>query len=274
MKIFDAFTFFNETELLKIRMELLHDVVDHFVIAESNLTHSGKEKDHILHSNWNDYAEYHDKMIYIPVQQSTEGLVFNEVSTYTPTDASWQLENQQRNALAYIRKQVRDDDFVLIGDLDEIPSPDTIQVLRTMPPPPFPLSMQMLFHYYYLNCQNTGYDRNWSGTVICTGKQFKQEYPQYYRDHRNSYYKFPNAGYHFSFMGGPKKIKEKIESFAHTEFNREDIKDSSNIYDAFENGKDVLKRPGVSFQFEDPEAYPENIRNIMEKYPHLVKWPV
>ena len=41
MKAFDCFTFFNELDLLKIRLELLEDVVDYHVIVESNLTHSG-----------------------------------------------------------------------------------------------------------------------------------------------------------------------------------------------------------------------------------------
>ena len=37
MKTFDCFTFFNELDLLKIRLELLEDVVDYHVIVESNL---------------------------------------------------------------------------------------------------------------------------------------------------------------------------------------------------------------------------------------------
>jgi beta-1,4-mannosyl-glycoprotein beta-1,4-N-acetylglucosaminyltransferase len=272
MKIFDAFTFFNETELLKIRLELLKDVVDYHVIAESNLTHSGKEKEYILESEWNSYSEYHSKMIYLPVVQSTEGLSFEKVDTYSPTNGSWQLENQQRNALHYIKDKVKDDDYVLIGDLDELPSPEAITVLRSMPPPPFPLSMQMLFHYYYMNCQNVGYDRLWNGTVVCTGKQFKEQPPQYYRDNRNAYHRFPKGGYHFSFLGGPEKIKQKIEAFAHTEFNRDDIKEDTNIISAYSKGIDVLNRPGVEFEFVNPYQYPKEIRDLMHKYPHLIKW--
>ena len=44
MKIFDVFTFYNELDLLELRMEILGDVVDYFVINESNITFTGKEK--------------------------------------------------------------------------------------------------------------------------------------------------------------------------------------------------------------------------------------
>ena len=48
MKIIDAFSFFNEVDLLKLRLEYLRDVVDYFVISECNYTHSGKSKPYYL----------------------------------------------------------------------------------------------------------------------------------------------------------------------------------------------------------------------------------
>ena len=44
MKIYDCFTYFNEDQLLKLRLETLWDVVDYFVICESVLTHTGQHK--------------------------------------------------------------------------------------------------------------------------------------------------------------------------------------------------------------------------------------
>jgi len=52
MKVFDLFCFFNEVDLLGIRLELLKDVIDQHVISESNLTHSGKDKPYILEKEW------------------------------------------------------------------------------------------------------------------------------------------------------------------------------------------------------------------------------
>ena len=44
MKIFDCFIFNNEVELLELRLNILNDVVDKFVIVEGSSTFSGKKK--------------------------------------------------------------------------------------------------------------------------------------------------------------------------------------------------------------------------------------
>ena len=43
-KIFDCFMFNNETMLLEIRLNILNEYVDYFVIVESAETHSGLKK--------------------------------------------------------------------------------------------------------------------------------------------------------------------------------------------------------------------------------------
>lgn len=43
MKNFDTITFFNELDLLELRLNILNDVVDYFVINEANITFTGKE---------------------------------------------------------------------------------------------------------------------------------------------------------------------------------------------------------------------------------------
>ena len=44
MKIIDCFTFYNELELLIYRLNILNNVVDHFIIVESTHTHAGHTK--------------------------------------------------------------------------------------------------------------------------------------------------------------------------------------------------------------------------------------
>ena len=43
-KMIDAFLFFNEIEMLKIRLEYLGPVIDYFVIAEADIDFAGKKK--------------------------------------------------------------------------------------------------------------------------------------------------------------------------------------------------------------------------------------
>ena len=43
--VIDCFIFFNELEMLEFRLEELNEHVDYFVLVESNLTHTGIEKE-------------------------------------------------------------------------------------------------------------------------------------------------------------------------------------------------------------------------------------
>ena len=42
--IVDCFTFFNELDLLEIRLKYLYDSVDYFIIVEADKTHNGEDK--------------------------------------------------------------------------------------------------------------------------------------------------------------------------------------------------------------------------------------
>jgi beta-1,4-mannosyl-glycoprotein beta-1,4-N-acetylglucosaminyltransferase len=272
MKIIDCVTFFEELDLLEFRLKYLSEVVDYFVIVESNLTHSGKPKPYNIQDNWDRFSRWKNKLIYLQISQTTEGLSFDEVKSYTPTNGSWILEQQQRMSMMHASNTIAEGDIVLVGDLDEIPD---IQLLKEIKDSGInydtPVSLSQLFHYYYMNCQNTGFERCWNGTVISTGKQFKAINPQTLRDNRNHYPRFNNAGWHFSFLNGPEKIKRKIESFAHTEFNRPDIISDENIQRAIEKGEDIFNRPGVTYEFVNIDQYPEDLRMLMLDYPQFIK---
>ena len=69
--IYDCFTFFNELDILEIRLNTLYDTVDYFVIAEANKTHTGKEKDYVFEKNQARFSNFLDKIIYIKVDDFT-----------------------------------------------------------------------------------------------------------------------------------------------------------------------------------------------------------
>jgi len=68
MKLYDCFTFFNELELLDLRLMTLNDVVDFFVLVEANRTHTGAPKEFIFEKNKDMFAEYLDKIIYVKIE--------------------------------------------------------------------------------------------------------------------------------------------------------------------------------------------------------------
>lgn len=272
MKIYDCFTFFNELDLLEIRLSILDKVVDHFVIIESNYSHSGKQKKYNFLESKQRYEKWENKIIYYPIKQSIDGLAFEEkISAYNPTSTAWILENDQRDAIKNINYLLENDDIILVSDLDEIPNPKVIKNLKLENEP---FSLEMLLHYYFLNCQNIGDSRWWSGTVITNGKLFKQTTPQTLRNNRDNYKKIKNAGWHFSYLGGVEKIKHKIQSFAHQEYNKEEFLNDEELLNFVINGKDIFNRQGEIFLFVTPHFYPKKLQQIIKKYPHLLYYPL
>ena len=63
MKIFDCFIFNHEIELLEMRMNILNDYVDKFVITEGDITFSGKPKESHFSNNRERFAKWEDKII-------------------------------------------------------------------------------------------------------------------------------------------------------------------------------------------------------------------
>lgn len=273
--IFDAVCFFNEIDLLEFRMKLLDSTVDFFVISEANLTHSGKPKPYYFEENKDRFKEWEHKIIYYPIELSTEGLQFNKVDSYTPDDGSWILENAQRNALLYLNEKVKDDDIVMISDVDEIPNYRILKAIKSgLLKIHTSKSLIQSFHYFWMNYRMKGRDEFWRGTVIVPGNEFILNTPQDFRDNRNNYNAIAYGGWHFSYLGGVEKIIKKIESFAHTEFNRDDIKSEENIRQALEEGKDIFGRNDIRFEkltSVDGVEYPPRLINLMRQYPQFIK---
>src|SRR5208282_5388986 len=66
--IYDTFMFFNELEILKIRLSELYDTVDQFVIVEAPLTHKGDPKPMYFADNLSQFSAWMDKIRYITIQ--------------------------------------------------------------------------------------------------------------------------------------------------------------------------------------------------------------
>ncbi|MCH5599700.1 glycosyltransferase family 17 protein [Niabella ginsengisoli] len=267
MKKFDCFTFFNELDLLEFRLRLLDEQVDYFVIVESNLSHAGKNKSYYFKESKHRFAKWQHKIIYHPLVQSTEGLVFKSRNTHDLEDGSWVLENQQRNAIKDVI-QPNEDDLIFIGDLDEILDP---MVIKDIQGTSQPKAFSMLFHYYFMNCRNVGVEKTWNGTVAVSGRYFNNHTCQHIRDNRNDYARIENGGWHFSYLGGLEKIKQKLQAFAHTEYNKEEFLNDEHILFALEKGLDILKRPDTSYKLFPVFLYPRHLRKLMKQYPKFIK---
>ena len=63
MKIFDCFMYYDEELILDLRLNLLNDYVDKFIIVESSYTHSGETRKPLF--DIKKYSKFKNKIIYI-----------------------------------------------------------------------------------------------------------------------------------------------------------------------------------------------------------------
>ena len=115
MKIFDTITFFSENFITNLRFEILDDVVDFFVVCESNFDHKGNKKD--LNFSLKN-SKFKNKLIYLIMEKPFE-----------KNSSGWQNQAEQREYIFNGLKKANDEDFVMFSDPDEIPDPKEIKSL-------------------------------------------------------------------------------------------------------------------------------------------------
>ena len=253
MKIFDCFLFFNELEILDLRLMTLADIVDYFVIVEANKTHTGNEKEFLFEKNQNLFKKYLDKIIYVKIE---------DVPLLDNSKNIGAIENFQRNCITRGLSGAKDDDRIIISDLDEIPNPDKIMQVKENSEP---VTFNQYLFYYYVNCLSS---RNWDGPIIAPYKNMPS--PQKLRRlARRGYNSIKNGGWHYSYMGGVEKIRSKL----------------NNLYDAFTRinlvgtDEDILKKMNSQKDLWDENCEhklvnigengyaPKCIKEFIEKYP-------
>ena len=256
--IYDCFIFNNEIDLLELRLSILDDVVDKFVIIEGNKTFSGNSKESNFIAHWDRFKKWEDKIIY----------KFFEMPDF---DVSWDREIYSRNYYLSL-PDFNDEDIIISSDLDEIPNPEAIRCVNDWIDDDNHFTFQMNFYMYYLNNFMTS---NWFGTRVATYKYLKDKTIDDIREatedeSRISGPIIDNGGWHFSYFGGKEMIKKKIESFSHTEHNNEQTK--SNIEGNLKSNSDLFNR-NVSFKVIEmtEDEYPEYILNNKEKYADWIK---
>jgi len=266
--IIDAFTFFNEKELVELRVKYLNDIVDCFLIVEADFTHTGKEKKwnfpEILNNSLKEFSnkiQYHQMKVDLKKAEAEK----NPNYVGKTLGRSWRVETMQRNFLKDSYKKFSSfDDIVIISDLDEIPSKDKISFIKScdfkaIAPVAFG---QALFH---LNCNYLDLEQ-WIGSVAIT-KQLIDKYElQVFRDYKNRISHFTDAGWSFSSFGGVKRVREKLEAFCHEEYNKEKYKDEVHLKKCMETGLDLFDRK-VNKKKVDKNFFPKELLKLMKENP-------
>ena len=282
MKVFDSFIFFNELELLEMRLNILDDVVDYFVLTESPFTVSGNEKPLYYQENKDMFGKFNDKIIHhiteeIPndfnhmLEKSKFHVAYKDPDPYgtpminLPVRFQRALFNRNNSAFGIEKAGVTDDDLVITSDADEIVNPLLLQDLEWFNPSNHYVAECRAF-YYKLNFL---YQEDWMGSRLCTWKHLKNTtIDQHRQDHENAH-KIQDAGWHFSFLGNAENFKLKLASYEHTENNTDTV--TRNAEEKIESGLDPLGRGQTYKAVPIDDSYPDYITTNQEKYAEFIK---
>lgn len=269
--IYDCFTFCEELDLLEIRLHVLDKVVDKFVLVEGNRTFTGTEKPFYYLENKERFKAFEDRIIPIAVEDF-------------PLESNpWAKENHQRNCIIRGLSGCKEDDILVISNVDEIPKPE---VLRSFKGNEI-TGIEMDLFNYYLNLMRVD-DYFYVGAKICRYKNIKEKLNrgQFVYNERNLkkynqgttinkiYNSTPkeiifDGGWHFTFMGDAAAIKKKLSRYPRQELNSYQNFSEKSIENNLLVGKGIFGLGRIA-QVPLKENLPAYISDNKSKFAHLI----
>jgi len=243
IKIYDVFTFFNELDLLEIRLNILDPYVDYFVIVEATETFSGYPKPLYFQENKERFKKWEHKIIHYVVRDTPKDeidlrnrlyhghlswlerqIIVDSLTSDNigKDDAHWLKEFYQKESIKKALVGLHDNDICYISDLDEIWNPKLrIDYAQNDVFKPVQTGYQ-----YYLNNRSNEDWRGWTGTIVTKFRNIKYHCLNHLRTHRKmraTYTFLKNGGWHFAFQGGYSGAKKKLEGYKHSWYQQEEI---------------------------------------------------
>lgn len=248
--IVDGFIFYNEVDLLELRLEELYPVVDKFILVQAWQTFRGDGKMPFYHPGDERWAKYKDKIKHVTIGMTgVQG-------------GPWERETYQRNWIGSLAKEIAgDDDILIVSDADEIPRRSVVAGFRESFDGPVRLHTPTF--YYALNVL-AGEDESIKAAKlrdIDTAEGLRRGHPDETR-------LIKDAGWHFSYLGNREFISNKIRSFSHSELDHE------TIHWGIEENMTALRDPygfGQNFSLlQVDDTWPVTVKNNPEKWGRYV----
>ena len=265
MRIYDCFSYWDEDILLDLRLNILDEHVDYFVIVEGNRTWQNNYKK--LRFDINKFLKFKKKIIYIPVEDMPGG------------DNPYKRENFQRNCISRGLINSSDNDLIIISDLDEIPNPTELNKFQKK----MRYAVFKQKHYYYKINSQSQKNPYWYGSRICIKKYLKS--PQWLRDLKFKKRPFwridkfrlnniiDNGGWHFCNLKTAEELLYKYNNLCETNdpyIFKEKIDpkylDVSEIKKKITQGKDIIGREEIYKPQKLDNTFPKHIIENIEKY--------
>ena len=279
MKVIDVFPFFNELDILEIRLNALDPYVDYFILSEATKTFSGLDKPLYYQENKERFAKFDDKIIHNIVEDNTD-----------PNLHPYERDIFQKNSIKEIvMEKASDDDAIIWSDVDEVPNPEAIEEIDSY------FEKDVIFHFAQENCigylnlvETTGQIRamtpdwgfedhaRWMGTKLFS-KSILERYTMSElrsKQERETNSRIFPGGWHWSYVGSEglsveDRIIKKLECAAHLESNTDQVRSQVSVV---KDNKDPLGRYYANYNVVDvDESYPQYIVENKEKFAYLIK---
>lgn len=253
--VIDTIPFFNELDILEIRLEELYDVVDRFVLQESTLTFSNQPKPLYFQENRERFARFKSKL-------ETHVLDYFDGA---PRDNPMAFDNWQKGHLLR-RVDASNTDWIILADTDEIVSAEMTKGLWEWPGKC--LIPEMVLCCHWLNCRRLDFTWRLAKILPFWELELAEFNAAIIRGNQN-HPRIPNAGWHFTSLAP--WVHEKLASWGHQEYNRPPYNQPETIALAQRERRDLFGRGHLHVVQEDLSFLPRCVQENPEKYAHLLQ---
>lgn len=280
--VYDCIPFFNELDILNLRLHILDPLVDKFIIEESTVTFSGAPKELCFEKNKKFFEQFLPKIEYIVVDNS-------------PVEATTHERDKfQKNALEKGLIDAGEGDVIILSDVDEIPNPKVLKEIIDHFDPDKVYHLAQRMFYCYLNMEEVsgkllsitgefpGVSRKmWLGTKVFSKKSIPDDGIIQLREASvtsPAAVRVADGGWHFGYMGSSKesdvskRVGDKVVAAAHQEYNDQDI--LAEARDRLLLGEDMFGRDARFERVEIDESYPEYLLAHIDEYRYLILPPI
>ena len=238
------YVLYNGEPIIEFRLEYLNSSVDYFVVIEAWYTHSGVKKPELFFlKNIDLFKKYQNKLIFkviekFPDRNDEEIKKMIDSDKLKELSDSWIRETYNRNCIQEILLDTFKQPFiVLVCDVDEIPKKELVLELHNHYDTLHEGKhiQMLLLNYGFRWKKNTMWFHPFVITDIGTKNLL---FSKVRLTFVGSF--FINSGWHVTYCFDIKNIIKKLESFAHTEFDKIEYKNKDYILTCMLTGRSFL----------------------------------
>lgn len=260
MKVKDCFTYNGEADILELRLNILQDVVDEFVIVEQPRTFKGDKKPLYFLEQIERFKPWLHKInYYVNAYSTREEQELARQSPNTGANPFWMEVFMAYEAMKRPLKGSADSDIIFISDVDEIWNP-AIEIPKTHH------KLEQVVYIRWLNNRST---EPWLGTIVTPYRFLRDNCLNHLKSPSNNngieLKVLKNGGWHFTYQGGKEEVRRKLESnnlnYSHYGLYAHEIEQN------LETNNDFFSR-GFTYTIDESE-WPQYLKDNKEKYKDL-----